>query len=73
MSDLLDEAVAKVRKLPPDRQQEAAELLMELANEDASDFRLSEEQLAEVRRRLAEPPDYATDAEVKEVFDRPTR
>jgi hypothetical protein len=73
MSDLLDEAVAKVRKLPLDRQQEAAELLIELANEDPSAYRLSKEQLAEVRRRLAAPPDYATDAEVQEVFDRLTR
>jgi hypothetical protein len=73
MSDLLDEAVAKVRQLPPDRQQEAAELLLELAGQGPADYRLSEEQLAEVRRRLAGPPDYATDAEVQEVFDRLTR
>ena len=73
MSDLLDEAIAKVRTLPPDRQQEAAELLMELAGQDAADFRLSEAQLTEIRKRLAEPPDYASDAEVQETFDRLVR
>lgn len=72
MSDLLDEAVAKVRRLSPDRQLEAAELLMELADQEPADYRLSEAQLAEIRRRMAEP-DYATDAEVREVFDRLVR
>jgi hypothetical protein len=73
MSDLLDEAVAKVRRLPEDRQMEAAEILLEMAEHDPSKYQLTREQRAEVRRRLASPPDYATDAEVKEVFDRLTR
>jgi transcription-repair coupling factor (superfamily II helicase) len=73
MSDLLDQAVAKVRRLPPDRQEEAAEILLSIAAHDPSDYQLTSEQRAEVRRRLAEPPDYATEAEVAEVFDRLTR
>jgi len=68
--DLLDEAVAKVRKLPAERQQEAAELLLEIAEHDPNEYRLSAEQHAEVSRRLGSPPDYASDAEVAEVFDR---
>lgn len=73
MSDLLDNAVAQVRKLSADRQQEAAELLMELAEEDAASLRLSPEQREEVRRRLAAPADFASDAEVQEVFQRLSR
>ena len=70
MADALDRAVAKVRKLSPDRQREAAEVLLDMVEQDASDLQLSAEQLAEVRRRLASPPDYASDAEVEEVFNR---
>jgi hypothetical protein len=73
MSDLLDEAVAKVRRLPQERQEEAAEILLEIAGHDPSNYQLSREQRAEIRRRLAAPPDYATEAGVEEVFDRLTR
>ena len=72
MSDLLDDAVAKVRQLPRERQLEAAEIL-EIVEHDPSKYQLSREQRAEVRRRLATPPDYATEAEAEEVFDRLTR
>jgi transcription-repair coupling factor (superfamily II helicase) len=73
MSDLLDEAVAKVRRLPQHRQREAAEILLSMAEHDPADYQLSDEQRAEVRRRLAEPPDYASEAEVEETFNRLTR
>lgn len=73
MSDRLDEAIAKVRQLPEDRQEEAADMLLDLVEHDPAQYRLSDAQLAEVRRRLAEPPDYASDAEVEEAFDRLTR
>jgi hypothetical protein len=64
MADLLDQAVARVRTLTAERQQEAAELLMQIADQETSALRLSPEQRAEVRRRLAEPADHATDAEL---------
>ncbi|HEX9903743.1 MAG TPA: hypothetical protein VGA77_02150 [Propylenella sp.] len=73
MPDLLDEAVARVRLLPQDRQEEAAEILLAIAAHDPSKYQLSPEQRAEVRRRLASPPDHASDAEVEETFDRLTR
>ena len=73
MSDLLDEAMAKVRQLPQDRQEEAAEILIAIAEHDPSKYQLSAEQREEVRRRLAEPPDYASEAEVEEAFDRLAR
>lgn len=70
MSDRLNEVLAKVRQLPEDRQEEAADLLFELVEHDPAQFRLSAKQRAEVRRRLAEPPDYASDEEVEEAFQR---
>jgi hypothetical protein len=73
MSDLLDEAVAKVRQLPQDRQDEAAEMLLAMASQEAEERRLSPEQIADLEERLASPPDYATDAEVAAVFRRLTR
>jgi hypothetical protein len=71
--DRLDDAIARIRELPEDRQEEAADLLLALVKQDTSELRLSDEQRAEVRRRLSEPPNYATDAEVEELFDRLTR
>jgi hypothetical protein len=44
-----------------------------MAEHDPADYQLSDEQRAEVRRRLAEPPDYASEAEVEETFNRLTR
>ncbi len=73
MSDLLDEVVAKVRQLPRERQDEAAEILLSVVEHDPSDYQLSAEQRAEVRRRLAGPMDHATDAEVEEAFNRLSR
>ena len=39
---------------PPERQQDAAEILMGIEAQDGSDYQLSDEQLAELRRRRAE-------------------
>ena len=73
MSNRLEEAVAKVRELPSDLQEEAADLLLDLVNHDPAEYRLSSEQRAEIRRRLAVSPEYATEAEVEEAFARFTR
>jgi hypothetical protein len=70
MPDLLDAAVARVRRLSKERQEEAADILLALADDDASRYQLSAKQRAELQRRLAEPPDYATDKEVEETFAR---
>ena len=70
MTDRLDEAIAEIRRLPAKRQDEAAEMLLEIAAQDASDLRLSPDQLADLEQRLAEPPDYASDDEVEAFFKR---
>ena len=52
MTKRLDQAIAEVRKLPAERQDEAAELLFGLARFDADTLQLTPEQAAEVERRL---------------------
>jgi hypothetical protein len=54
MTKLLDEAIAKVRQLPEDDQNAAAGALLDYLN-SMQDLRLTDEQLAEVRRRRADP------------------
>ena len=44
----------RVLTWPPERQQDAAEILMGIEAQDRSDYQLSDEQLAELRRRRAE-------------------
>jgi hypothetical protein len=73
MTDRLDEAIARIRELPGDLQEEAAEMLLAFAEPDQSEYRLTAGQVAEVRRRLAEPPDYVPDAELEETLERLTR
>ena len=45
MTELLERAIAEIRRLPAQRQDEAAEMLLEMAAQDASDLGLSAEQL----------------------------
>jgi hypothetical protein len=73
MTKLLEKAIAEIRKLPEQRQDEAAEILLSIASQDSREYVLTPEQLADLEQRLAGPPDYATDDEVEEVFNRLTR
>lgn len=43
----------RVLTWPPERQEDAVEILKAVEEQDASNLRLSDEQLAEVRRRRA--------------------
>ena len=54
MSQLLDQALERLRELPQTEQDRAAAELMQFVNHiDAPQIQLSDEQLAEVERRLA--------------------
>ena len=55
MTQLLDQALERLRELPQVEQDKAAaELMRFVEHVDFSHIQLSDEQLAEVRRRLAE-------------------
>ena len=55
MTTLLEKAIAQARRLPAGDQEELAELLMAyIGDAPGEDPQLSEDQLSELRRRLAE-------------------
>jgi len=45
----------RVLTWPPERQEDAARMLAEMEEQDANPYRLTDEQVAEVKRRLADP------------------
>jgi hypothetical protein len=55
MTNALEEAIEKLRELPEERQDELAEALMAVAQGDSHRYHLTDEQVAEVRRRRANP------------------
>ena len=68
MTKLLEDAIEKARRLPVNRQDEAARVLLSVVEQDGPESpQLTEEQAAEVRRRL-DNRDYATDEEVNAFF-----
>ncbi len=54
MKNELKNILDRVLSWPQERQEDAVELLRLIEEHDSSPYRLSEEQKAEVRRRLAE-------------------
>jgi hypothetical protein len=64
------EILDRVLTWPPERQANAVRVLTEMEQQDSS-LRLTDEQAAEVRRRLADPnPKFLTLDEVRERFAR---
>jgi len=73
MTKSLDQAIAKVRTLPADRQDEAAALLMGVVEQDPAKVQLNAAQIAEVEARLAESePQIALHEDVRAFFHKPT-
>lgn len=73
MTKLLDEAIAEIRKLPDAEQDRAAALLLALAHEqddDAASYRLTPEQVAQVRLGLeqARRGEFVPEEEVEEMW-----
>jgi hypothetical protein len=62
MTEKIETILKRVRKWTPERQREAAEMLKFIEEQDQSPFHLTDEQLAEVRRRRAATGYKAPDA-----------
>ncbi len=68
MTELLERAIAKLQKLPGDRQDEAAQMLLSLVDGPPA-VQLTREQAQEVARRLdTTAPRYSTHEEVAAFF-----
>jgi hypothetical protein len=69
--DQISAVLERVRTWPAERQEDAARLLLEMEAQDASPYRLSDEQLAELRRRRAKPDrKYVSLADARKRFRR---
>lgn len=67
--DQVKEILERVLTWPPERQADAAEVLTLMEAQDMSSYHLTDEQAAEVRRRLAkENPKYVTLTDARARF-----
>ena len=73
MNKRLDEVLTRVKSLPDEQQSEIADLLLDVLEQDWSNISLTPEQIAEIERSLANSEPYASDAEVRAVFQRLTK
>jgi hypothetical protein len=72
MIKVLEQAIEKVRKLPKEHQEYAAEVLEQIAEAGAAVYVLSDEERRLVREGLDELDrgEVASEAEVRTVFDK---
>ena len=70
MNKQLNEAITKLRKLPEDRQEQAALLLFDFIEHEENDVELTPEQRAEVEQALSDDEPFATEAEARAFFER---
>jgi hypothetical protein len=68
MNSILQNAFEKAKTLPDNRQDEVGKMLLEMMEQDQSVLHLSDEQQAEVRRRLASPMTFVPEAEMNAFF-----
>ena len=70
MTELLEEAIEKIRQLTADEQNVIADVILDYVDQDGA-IQLSAEQAQEVRRRLSDPdPQFAPIEAVAERFRR---
>ena len=55
MTKLLQDAIELLKDLPESRQDQLARALIEVAEDDQTEYHLTDEQVEEVRRRRANP------------------
>lgn len=70
MTDLLERALAKLRSLPPSRQDEIASMLLILTDQEPDSYDFSDEDFAKIRRGLAEADagKFVSDDEMAALF-----
>ena len=70
--DQIEEIFERVRSWPVERQQDAAAMLLRMEEQGTEFYELSEEEEAEIKLALeeAERGEFATDEEMKALFDR---
>ena len=68
MTQLFEQAVAKAKALSDQRQNEVGEMLLALMEQEQSSLRLSSEQQAEVRRRLASTDGFVPEQDMQDFF-----
>jgi hypothetical protein len=73
MNKRLGEAIVRLKALPDDRQSEIADLLIDVLDHEARDIVLTPAQIAEIEQSLSDDEPFASEAEVKAVFDRLTK
>ena len=72
MTRLLEEAFRKASELPEERQDFIGRMLLQVVSEGGAFSRLTDEQIAEVRRSLAqaEAGEFASDQAVRELYEK---
>ena len=70
MTKLLDQAIAAVRVLPPEEQDDIARLLLQLTRDDAEPVALSPDERAAIARskEAAARGEFATDEQVRTTW-----
>jgi hypothetical protein len=68
MNSILQNAFEKAKTLPDNRQDEVGQMLLDMMDQDQSELHLSNEQQAELRRRLATPMKFVPEAEINAFF-----
>ncbi len=70
MTKLLEKAIAEIRKLRPERQEDAAAMLFTIVEQEESNLRLSPEQLDEVKLSLreADAGHFVEQEEIERLF-----
>jgi predicted transcriptional regulator len=71
----IDAVLDRVRTWPPERQEDAARILLEMEAQGTEVYQLSEEELADIEEGLKEieRSEVATDEEVAALFNRARR
>ena len=70
--DQIDAILERVRTWPPERQEDAAQMLLAMEAEGTAPYELSEEERKDIEEGLAEADrgEFATEEEVAAVFAR---